>query len=192
MRYSYVLRFPQNHPSFDDIEHRWQTFLGEFIKPIADKYPELLFWTSFYGDHAKFRVHSENQQVHESARQMIQNTGLAFNPAEENDLTLHGDLGSPRFIDQALGQNAIEQRANLVLKFLCSTVRLYLDGLVKIDARHWQYRLTHDRENPLGNNFESLAHLMANISRFEFDVFATAGTAWHQTQLPPKLRCRLG
>jgi hypothetical protein len=191
MRYSYVLHIPQHHNSFLDVKYRWATFLGELVKPIADKYPELLFWCSFYDTFFRFRVHSESQEVHNFILERINNFGLEFNAAEENDAILSSDLGASRFIEQALGANAINRRADLVLKFLCSTVRLYLDGLVKIDNLHWQYRTTPDDQNPLGNNFESLAHLMANISQFEFDVFATAGTAWRQTPFPLRIRCRL-
>ena len=191
MRYSYVLHFPPDHPSFADMTHRWHTFLGEFAKPIADKYPGLLFWCSFYGGYARFRVHTENEETHAFIIQKIADTGLIFNSAEELDHTLSGDLGAPRFIDPALGADAIQRRADLILMFLCSTVRLVVDGLVKHDDLHWQYRTTQHNENPLGNNFESLVHLVGNISQVEFDVYATAGTAWRQTQLPATLRCRL-
>ena len=191
MRYSYVLHFPEKHPLFADMPRRWQSFLGEFVKPIADEYPELLFWCSYYYTAAKFRLRSENDDVHKFILQRIKNSGLDFDPKEEESHTVIGDLGAPRFVDQALGAEAIQRRADLVMKFLCSTVRLYLDGLVKVDERHWEYRVTPNNENPLGNNFESLAHLVANISRFEFDVFANVGTAWQQSPVGPAVRCRL-
>jgi hypothetical protein len=191
MRYSYVLHFPASTSSFDDLTHRWPTFLGEFVKPIAVKYPDLLFWCSFYGECARYRVHCGRQEIEDFTIKTIKEIGLAFDLTEEATLSLSTDLGSPRFIDPSLGSDAINRRADFILRFLCSTVRLYLDGLEKIDDKHWQYRPTKHKENPLGNNFESLAHLMANISQFEFDVFPTAGTFWHQTRLPPTLRCRL-
>lgn len=193
MRYSYVLHFPDNHPPFDKLDCRWQSFLGEFAKPIADKHPNLLFWCSYYGTHASFRVHTDDKGVTDFVERQIQDLGLVFKSEEEEKVTLVGDLGAPRFIDQSLGAAAIAKRADLVLRFLCSTVRLYLDGLVNASGKYWSYPPTPLNENPLGNNFESLAHLVGNISQFEFDVFATAGTAWHQTPLPlpQPIRCRL-
>ena len=191
MRYSYVLHFPNNHASFGDMHHRWQSFLGEFAKPIAEKFPDLLFWSSYYYSAAKFRVESDSEEVHKFIEQKIKDTGLLFNPDEEKNDTLVGDLGAARFIDQNLGAEAVQRRADLVLKFLCATARLYSDGLVKVNATHWEYRLTPSDQNPLGNNFESLAHLVANVSRFEFDVFAQMGTAWQQGQNSQGVRCRL-
>jgi len=171
--------------------HRWQTFLGEFVKPIADKFPNLLFWCSYYYEHSKFRVHSDKQDVHDFINQKIESVGFVFDANEESGHTLSSDLGASRFIDQSLGADAINRRADLVLRFLCSTVRLYLDGLVKVDASHWEYRKTLSDQNPLGNNFESLVHLVANLSRFEFLVQASLGTVWQQSPSSQYIPCRL-
>ena len=65
MRYSYVLHFPDKLPPFDrDLEDRWCSFLGEFVRPIATQFPDLLFWCSYYDCVAKFRVLSEEPDVH--------------------------------------------------------------------------------------------------------------------------------
>jgi hypothetical protein len=190
MRYSYVLYFPPNN-IFSGPSHRWQNFLGEFVKPIVDKYPELLFWSTYYHTSAKLRVCSENQEVHDFIISKIQETGLQYNPEEEISETLWRDLGGERFIDQSLGEEAIKRRAEFTLKFLCCATRLYLDGLVKVNDTHWECRKTISGQNPLGNNFESLVHLIANISRFEFVVQASIGTAWQQSPTTVAALCRL-
>ncbi len=184
--YSYVLYYPEGKAPFDrDRESRWRAFLGEFVKPIADKYPDLLFWCSEYGSCTKFRVYSELKEVHAMILRSIEDMGLHFNPKEEEEVTVLSDLGDGRFIDQRLDDNAKKRRAELTLKFLCATVRLHVDSLVRGDGQYWEYQPTpHSKENPLGNNFESLGHLLGNITRFEFELKNGNQTVW-QFQKPP-------
>lgn len=208
MRYSYCIAFPDIHPyESSDLERRWRSFLGEFVKPIAQRYPDLLFWTSYYYQAAKFRVVSDDATVHQFIGQQIQDAGLIWLTDPnfgEDDVTLVGDLGSARFVDQSLGTTQEEKeqirarRAMLTLKFLCSTVRLHLDSLVPADQnpgsvnKHWDYQPTPEKDlNPLNNNFESLVHLVGNITRFEFEVMTATKTIYGPAQIIGTQRHRL-
>lgn len=190
MRYSYVLRFPDNAPPFDrDLESRWRSFLGEFVRPIADKFPDLLFWCSYYYSVAKFRVLSESQEVHDFITTRISDLKLGFNLEEEVNETLIGDLGNDRFVNQIRDEVAKQKRAELTLRFLCATVRLHIDSLVPCEGQYWEHQPTpHAKENPHGNNFESLSHLVGNISRFEFDLIDGNRTVWQFQQQPGNTR----
>ena len=69
-------------------------------------------------------------------------------------------------------------------RFLCATVGLHLDSLVRGEGKYWEYQPTPGGENPYGSNFESLGHLVGNISRFQFDLIDGNRTRW-QDQQPP-------
>jgi hypothetical protein len=184
MRCSYVLRLP-NTPPFDrDRESRWRSFLGEFVRPIANDFPDLLFWCSEYDGEVRFRVDSDSPEVHKSIETGIKDLKLDFDPTQEEVETLLSDLSKDRFANQSLDDSARERRAKLTLKFLCSTVRLHLDSLIRGDGQYWEYQPTPDQENPLGNNFESLCHLVGNITRFEFVLIDGNRTMW---QYPKRL-----
>ena len=202
MRYSYVLVFP-DAPPFEsaDMECRWRSFLGQFVKPIADKFPDLLFWCSYYNAAAKFRVVSSVPEEHEFILETAKACKLhllAKSKDAEEDVTLVGDLGAPRFVDQSLGKDEKEKgeirgrRALLTLKFLCATVRLHLDSLIPRGDGHWDYQPTPEPNlNPLGNNFESLVHLLGNVTRFEFDVHTMIGTIYEHPRRVSTTRHRL-
>lgn len=85
-----------------------------------------------------------------------------------------------------------EDRALLVLKYLNCICDLYIDNLIKREHGCWEVVTSQDNtQNPLGNNFESLAHLLANITQFQFDVELYARTPWIQPQLIGRLRCHI-
>lgn len=170
------------------------------MKPISDRFPDLLFWTTDYGDKVKLRVFSQDAHVHEFLRDRIEFLGMTFppNPDEhETDVTLLSDLGSDRFLNWSMALDSKElqakrsQRAMLTLRFLCATVRLYLDDLAKMEDGKWTWQKTPHEQNPCGNNFESLIHLVGNITRFEFELFAALGTAWKLNPPQALTRCRL-
>jgi len=47
---------------------------------------------------------------------------------------------------------------------------LFLDNLVPGNAGVWTVEVNAHKENPLGNNFEPLGHLLLNITGWQFDV----------------------
>jgi hypothetical protein len=127
-----------------------------------------MFWCSEYEGEVRFRVDSDLPEVHKSIEDGIKDLNLDFDPTKEAAETLISDLGKDRVANQALDDSARERRAKLSLKFLCSTVRLHLDSLIPGEGQYWEYQQTPHEYNPLGNNFESLCHLVGNITRFQF------------------------
>jgi hypothetical protein len=112
---------------------------------------------------------------------------------------LEGHLGTAghRFLG-AVNNSSPRQRAVLVLKYLHSISELVLDNLMPAGAGLWQMETNVHLENPLGNNFETLGHLLTNITGFEFDVQIDQGlnvrTGWMGPIPGPILvtrRCRI-
>ncbi|MBE7493964.1 MAG: hypothetical protein HS117_03425 [Verrucomicrobiaceae bacterium] len=187
--------------SFDgDANSKWWTYLGEVVKPLSERFPDLLFWTTDYGDRVRLRVFSQEEEVHAFVQNKVECLGMWFPPNPDDneiEVTLLSDLGSDRFLDWTIACDADDlqirrqQRAMLTLRFLCATVRLYLDDVIKKEDGKWEWRKTPHQENPCGNNFESLIHLVGNITRFEFDLIGTLGTAWRLDGPQALARCRL-
>jgi hypothetical protein len=65
-----------------------------------------------------------------------------------------------------------------------------IDQLVK-EGPYWKIEKNEDSQNPLGNSFESLIHLVSNISQAQFDVDLCYRTAWMISQKLFSLRCHL-
>jgi hypothetical protein len=194
MRYSYVIEFPNGTAPFDKPEFRWPSFLGEFVAPLVQNKSgtTLQFWFTYYVAAARFRVLLGNCPDFEQEL-MTKAKAIGLNVTDdEKQLTVEDDLGASRFILQTKPTADKMRRAMLVLRFLHATSALYLDCLRKRPDGYWEMEPTPDKENPLGNNFESLAHLLGNISQFEFDVFTTAQTVWdHNAHLISRVRARL-
>jgi len=186
--YSHVLYFPDSRP-FDRPDSRWTSFVGEFVAPLMRNRPEL-YWCSYYGDHARFRVltddYSSLQPTLESLRDVL---GL-IDKGEEKDLSLVGDLGHERFRAHS-STSTPERRAELVLRYLNSASLLLVDNLQRTEDGYWRLEQSAHRENPLGNNFETIAHLLANMTQFQFDVHFGHLTAWMPPSVLMSFRCNL-
>jgi hypothetical protein len=190
MRYSYVLRLHDNFP-FDRPEFRWQSFVGEFVIPIVQLQLHKHYWFSYYGGNAKFRiVADDSDRLQEAIIKQISDLQLV-DEGDENGLTLSGDLGTDRFLSSDRRDKISDDRALLVIKYLNSICDLYIDNLIKKADGYWELERSNNNENPLGNNFESLAHLLANITQFEFNMEFFARTPWMQPQLVALLRGHL-
>jgi len=90
------------------------------------------------------------------------------------------------------------RRSELLFKFLHAGCALLIDNLLQ-DGDYWRIEKSTNSENPLGNSFESLLHLISNFSQAEFDVFLfqTGSTISAATMWTPRpvsigqIRCRL-
>jgi len=83
--------------------------------------------------------------------------------------------------ENVAAQNKRERRGG-VRPYLRSISELFLDNLVPGNAGVWTVEVNEHKENPLGNNFESLGHLLSNITGLQCDVEvdqqANVRTAW--------------
>ncbi len=198
-------------PEFADPQFGYPSFLGRFIRPIVQPRPDLLYYFQRVGSGVQFCFVADNgaailQDIQDRAADL--HVGVIRPPAPNQD-TLVGHFGSPgsRFLAANHSQlTNPQQRAQLVLTFLKAVCVLLLDNLVDQGNNQWSFEFnlgeTNDngvikRENPLGNNFESLAHLLSNITGFQFDVTISAhgqvSTPWmHPTQaFANTFRCRI-
>ncbi len=63
------------------------------------------------------------------------------------------------------------KRSQLVFGFLHSTSALYFDGLVQ-DGAHWKAEKNDDAaQNPEGSGFESLLHLLCNVTQVPTPIY---------------------
>jgi hypothetical protein len=94
---------------------------------------------------------------------------------EEKNLTLLGDLGHDRFLARDRKDKKPEDRALLVLRYLHAVAELVCDNLKKGDDGYWTLEQSMNRENPNGSNFESLHHLLCNMTQVPLFVHMTFG-----------------
>jgi hypothetical protein len=160
--YSHVLHFPNAKP-FDNSEFRWPSFLGEFVKPFVDANPDVLYWFTFYTTCARFRILTDRYDaLRDGIESRKSNLGL-LDKGEEKDATLVGDLGNDRFIGPD-SRSTREQRAELILKSLCATANLIIDGLRKRPDGYWEFERNENvNQNPDHSHLFSVVHLFHNM-----------------------------
>jgi len=169
--YSHVLYLPTSAP-FDHPERKWPSFIGEFVTPIVASHPGLTYWFSYYGDHAKFRVYTDD---YEAIRRQIEaerdRLGLEDRGSEKT-LTLIEDIGGGRFISPNSKSNPL-QRAELILRTLCANANLIVDSVVKRDDGYWQFEENLDiAQNPDKSHLFSVNHLFHNMSTSQSLIFS--------------------
>src|SRR4051812_9975989 len=121
---SYFLEIPRRHP-FDQEATRWPTFVGEFVMS-ATRGHAALFWFTYYGDAARFRIYGEEGElasIHAQIDELICQLGLAYRVTEkgkreEQDYTLEGDLGGGRFLGAERTDVSATARGVKVLRML--------------------------------------------------------------------------
>ncbi len=172
IRYSHVLSLPQKPPF--DTDHRWTTFLGEFVRPIAYQ-RHFPYWFSYYGDHAKFRVYTDDQDVLDRIHAKMNDLGLSYRldkngDEEEWNETLEGDLGKPRFLAAERTDLQSIDRATKVLNLLHAGAELFLHSLVR-KGDYWREEQNEDKlQNPYGSASRSYIHLLHNLAQSDIEV----------------------
>lgn len=184
MRYYFYLFEQLGHPVFGHAQHGYPSFIARFIKPIVSKRSGLLYYFERFGTSVQFCFFTDDfETVRNDIDYLCQKLTIVPNqtPAPEGS-TLESAFGGVRFIGPQNNTTAAK-RAELVLRCLNAVCELYIDNLVSIGGDQWAVEKNFGetiednqprRENPLGSNFESLAHLMANITGYEFRVFINA------------------
>lgn len=188
-------RFHEFHtpsqPPFDNPRFLWPTLVGEFVVPIIRGEKNLLYWFCFHGaDFQLCFVADNHNRIEEKIEAQKKRLGITSKtkPTEGARLEFFGN----RWLAQEkMGVKDVEEkRAELVLRFLHATCELLIDHLIK-DGSYWRVERNVDGQNPLGNGFESLAHLVANISQFQFDLLDGNRTAWMRPQPQGNTRLHL-
>ncbi|MBK1884800.1 hypothetical protein JIN85_20490 [Luteolibacter pohnpeiensis] len=171
--YSHVIDIPKVHPF--DTEHRWTTFLGEFVLPIVQG-RDLLYWFSYYGDFARFRVYTKDRSVTLDISHLIGELGLSYRivngEREEKNLTLEEDLGGGRFLGTERTDLKPLDRALKVLNLVHAGAELFLHSLVK-DGDYWREEVNQDaNQNPFGSASRSYIHLLHNLTQSPVGIVA--------------------
>ena len=175
--YSHLLYFPNTHP-FNRPEFLWSSFIGEFVAPVVALGLHKHYWCSFYGNHAKLRILTDQYAQLEPKIIPIRDAlGLA-DRGEEKDLTLVGDLGNHRFLESGLPNRTPENRALLILHYLQSICDLYSDLLIKRPDGYWEVEKSTNEQNFGSNCLVSCMHLLNNIGQFQFPIEVIVRTPW--------------
>lgn len=108
---------------------------------------------------------------------------------------LRGNLGGALAGDRwnnSFGTKKESNRSILMVDMMDKVCRLYLTTLIRRKNKTWMTEKNKSRQNPHGNIFESVIHLLANISEAKFDVFVQAKTGWmHEGYQQSKVKCHL-
>ncbi len=190
----YVFDCPTHAPYFDDASRRWPTIVAMFFAPLVrdDAVKGFVFLDHNPAD-IELRVAVRDYQRFERRMDALAHRlGIVRRP---NTATAGQTVGrhayhGERWLEKAkIKQWAIaNRRSELIFRFLHAGCALFIDSLVP-DGVRWRIEPNSDaQQNPLGNGFESLHHLIANFSQSEFDVLLpnapagqTATTVWmHQ------------
>jgi hypothetical protein len=170
----------------------WPTLVGTFLRPIIEAV-DMDYWFCNHGADFQFCFAHDNYKEIEDVIELQKKKFQTVSKAAPMDgATIGTAFRGTRWIteDKIADDPIASKRSGLVLALLHSTSALYFDSLVQEDA-HWKIEPNTDKENPLGNNFESLLHLISNISQAQFEVFLSAHTAWMQPPIKPAVRCNL-
>lgn len=106
--------------------------------------------------------------------------------------TLGGALGGQRWVATTdIGTPAERKRSAILVDLMHKVCMLYIDNLVKNKAGVWAFERNDDPQNPHHNVFESLMHLIANVSNVKFDVHMLVRTVWMPGYQQMKATCNL-
>jgi hypothetical protein len=182
------------HAPFNNLPLLWFTIVGEFLAPIVKDEKDLLYWFCFHGnDFQLCFVADDHKKIEGKIEAQKEKLGITSKTTPTDNARIEF-AGNSRFIakDKIGKIDAEDRRAELVLRLLHSTCELLLDQLVK-DGGYWRLEKNEDNQNPLKNSFESILHLISNMSQAEFEVELGLlyRTTWMPPQKVPPLRCRL-
>lgn len=129
----------------------------------------------------RYSVPNNFQDEFESqAMRFIEHAGCAVSDFRDYDFL--GDLGGPRFIENNVSQVRKEERANLVVDYLHSISKLIVDCIEVLHTTEgFALEKSTSMENPNGSIFESLHHLLCNMTNVPLNVLVSEtaiGTYW--------------
>lgn len=195
---------PTHSPYFDKADCRWPSIVGHFFMPIVrDPAVQAFVFLNHSPNNVELRFASaEYTRIEQEIEKLRISLDIRSKVSPvDGELVSKSAFCGPRWISpEKSGAAEVEQRrSELVFRFLHAGCELFIDNLVR-DGDYWRIELNKDAENPLGNSFESLIHLISNFSEAEFDVFlyqtgpsvVSAATAWMQRPVPlGSVRCHL-
>ena len=165
--HAYSFEYPSKHP-FDKLEFRWASFLGEFVRKVTTSHPDILYWSTHYGNEVEFKVFTDDVSFIQSAIDNLKTIGFKVTGLKR---TLEQDLGIQRFIGPGSTSNPT-RRAHLILKSLKAVCDLMIDSIVQRPDGYWEKEDCGDKShNPIGNHMFSVTHLYQLIADSDALVF---------------------
>lgn len=170
---SIYLQIPKHKP-FDRGDW-FEAFIGNFVIPILDRKLIHSYWFSRYSEvrnnqyvnEVRFRIKIKDYSLIESqVDDLIKHFNLASMIGEEN--YQGAEFLDRRFNGEKLKKGSPIKRQQLIWNFLYAASSLYVDTFSHKDQDNYWYREeNHDRSNNIdGETFESIHHLMCNLSNF--------------------------
>lgn len=173
----YHFRTPTS-PPFEPGPNQWPTIVAECIAPVFKGKADTLYW---------FCNHGQTFQVCFAADEyLLLDKALAdrMSPQEMNIETLLKPTGATtvasafagsRWTGRNAGTASEAKTSELTLRVLHAACELYIDMLFQTGS-HWFRDLNSDHNNPKGSAFESVFHLISNLSDTEVEVEILART----------------
>jgi len=161
------LALPDQKPF--DRDNWFESFVGNFVRPILDTGKIHQYWFSRYGRAGarkiRFRFSLDNYgDVEPLVNQLITTLSL-MDLKDEEGYNWIDDLGGERFLQNNQRQTNQNERAQLVLDYLHSVSRLFVDSISHSDNERYFYQERNtNNNNPHGSIFESLHHLFCNMT----------------------------
>jgi len=152
----------------------WPTLVGTFLRPIIESFPDMTYWFCDHGNDFQFCfAHKDCEPIEKAIEdQLKEYKTTEMKDRARNETVGTAFLGERWIAKNKIGDDALaSKRSRLVFGFLHSTSALYFDGLVA-DGRHWKVEKNDDAlQNPEGSGFESLLHLLCNITQVPTPIY---------------------
>lgn len=174
----YEVWVPKRAP-YSDPSTQWASILGEWVLPIVIKHGgDMTWWCVREGRWIQFCFASENPAPIETTIRSVCKAKRFTVKRVLRTGTAGGALGGERWCaPDLIGTLAERQRSVMLLRLMNEVCSLQLHSLTK-RGKVWGVERNKDRQNPHGNLFESLMHLIANVTGAQFHVHLMARTVW--------------
>lgn len=184
---------------FDQPASLWTTIVGELIRPVVKQAKEIdgefVYWFCYHGADFQFCFASQNfQQIEAVLDTQRHNLRIRPKTSPTDGKTVASALIGTRWLPaDKIGDSSFEAaRSELVLRTLHSACKLFIHSLRQdIGGNQWRLEPNSSEQNPLGNLFESMLHMVSNLSQAQFDVHLGYATAWMPLRTVQTLRCHL-
>ena len=171
-------------------ETGWPCIVGDVCKPIADELPDAYVWWVQEGRWFQFCIaYHDVVRAEALVKDVLKQRGFKTKRILRG--VAGGGLAGTRWMaSHHIGRAKEGHRSILMLRTMDAICRLYADtlvlaplpgnrrGVARKPAR-WYTELNADsRQNPHGQLFESLMHLIANSTNARFTIHLMARTGW--------------
>jgi len=177
----------------------WPTLVGTFLRPVIESAPDMSYWFCNHGTDFQFCfAHNDISKTDKLLDEQLKK----YATTEIADRSKTQTIGTAFLGERWIAKSKINcdmpaaRRSKLIFYFLHATSALFLDSIVQV-GDYWGVERLVDAaenpksENPLGNGFESLLHLVSNISQAQFELLNGNRTGWMPPQPAGNTRLQL-